>query len=228
MSKFIKNSKFPFTISIIFPVIIWALLCAGFGELLILAQADFETTGTRAVFMVSFPIYMLAVSFLVFIKFGILRIIGIKREAENLKILNENIKNGHLIKGLGKETIKKIFYSLVQQPGDASKLPTMYGILVVFFALLTEWLASGATINLPIIFISGLISLLLLVLFGTFFSGNYIYPVIKECRIALIEKDEKIQEPQSISLRTKFRFFLLVPVLTILTILSFISPINLF
>ena len=229
MRHFLKKFlRVPYTIDMVLSVIGWAILCAGFGYFLILSQADFEATGTRTIFIFTFPLYSIIVAFFVSIEYGILRFFGIKEKRRELRILNDNIKNGHLLPNLSTGTLKEIFYFLIERPRDWLRA-SEYGALIIFLTLLTEWLASGETINLSIILISGLISVFLLVMFSTFFAERSIFSVLEECRALLLKRGEKIREPQSKfnSFRTKFTFFLTVPIIVVLVILSFIAHLDL-
>lgn len=222
-----KRSKISYLVSVIFPTGLWAFLCAAFGAFLILSRANFEATGTKMIFIITFPINIAITVILAFLEYGGLRVIGLKAEKKDIQLLNDNVENGRLIPGLPRETVKEIFYSLAQRPKDAFRIGFKYGALIVFLTLLIEWLASGKTINLPIMFISGVLSYLLVALFGSFFAERSIYPVIKQCREILMEGREKIENPRFRSLIGKFNYFLLIPLLLIISILTFIPSINL-
>jgi len=218
-----KNLKIPYLVSVVFPTGIWAFLCAAFGAFLILGRADFEATGTRTVFIFSFPLCMLFTVLLAFTEYGISRFIGIKERKEYLRLLNDNIVDGRLLPNLPTETVKKIFYAIFKQPGKGIRIGYKYGILIISLTLFIEWFASGwKTTNLPIIFISGVISYSLVALFGSFVAERSVYSIIKECRKILTERKEEFEEPKLITLRKKFNYFLLVPLLVIVAIFSFI------
>jgi len=165
---------------------------------------------------------------LAFIEYGLLRIFGIKIEKDYFRVLNDNIVDGHLIPNLPTETIKKIFYSLAKEPTRSSTVGYKYGILIVFSTLLIEWLASGGqTTNLLVILTSGLISYFLVVIFGSSLAERSIYPMIKQCRTILIKRGEKFEEPKLTNFKKKFNYFLLIPLLLVVSILNFIPSISL-
>ncbi len=222
-------SKFPYAVRIALSASSWAVLCAAFGYFLILSRADFETTGTRTLFIFSFPLYVMIAALFLTIEYGGLRFLGIREKRREIRVLNDNIKDDHLLPNLSTETIKEIFYSLTERPMDGPKQGLKYGGTVIFLSLLTEWLASGMTTNLLIILTSGLISLFLLITFMFFFIHKYTFPVLMECRWILLRRNERIKEPQFrfSSLKTKFNLFLLMPIIVVLVILSFIISVDL-
>ncbi len=221
-----KKLKIPYLVSIVFPTGVWALLCASFGAFLILSRADFEATGTMVVFIVAFPIAMLLVVFIGFVEFGLLRVMGVKKEKEHIKILNDNIIDGKLPSGLPSNTVKKIFFALIKQPKEGISAGNKYGVMIISAALLIEWIASNQFINFPIIIISGLISYLLTVLFGSSVAEESIYSLIKQCRMILAERGEEVEEPPFLGLKAKFNYFLLISGLVVVAIFSFIPSIN--
>ncbi|OGZ22652.1 MAG: hypothetical protein A3E18_00990 [Candidatus Nealsonbacteria bacterium RIFCSPHIGHO2_12_FULL_38_18] len=92
----IKKIKIPYLVSIVFPTGVWALLCAAFGSFLILSRANFEATGTRVIFSATFPSAMILVVLIAFMEYGLLRIIGVKKEKDYIKLLNDNIIDGNI------------------------------------------------------------------------------------------------------------------------------------
>lgn len=230
MPYFKRFSKVPYTIDIILSILGWAGLSAALGYFLILSQADFTTTGTKDIFVFTFPLYVILVAFLTSIEYGSLRFFGIKvkERRRELRVLNDNIKNRHILSNLSTKTLKEIFYALAERPRDWFKAVEAAG-LVVFLTLLTEWLVSGTTTNLFIILASGLISIFLLVMFANFFAERFIFPTLKECRELLAKRGEKIKEPYSKfnNFRTKLNLLLLIPIIIVLVILIFIAPFNL-
>jgi hypothetical protein len=224
MSYLPKFLKVPYTLDVLISILGWAVLCVSFGFFLILSRADFEKTGTRMIFVSTFFIYVAIGALLVGIEYGLPRFFGVKERRKELRVLNDNIENGHLLPGISTETLKEVFSSLSERPGDWIRAAE-FGSLIVLSALLTELLAAGETTNIFIILVSGTIAVLLLVMFAGFFAERFIFPVLKECRGILMERGEKIEEPRSWfnSIRTKFLFFLLVPIVVVMTILSFMA-----
>jgi len=219
-SKFLK---IPYTLDVLISILGWAALCVFFGFFLILNQADFEKTGTRNIFIITFFICVAIGALLISIEYGLLRIFGIKEKRKELRILNDNIKDGHLLPDLPTETLKEIFLSLSRRPSDWIK-GAEFGSLIVLSVLLMELLKGGTT-NIFIILASGIISVLLLVMFAGFFAEKFIFPVLKECREALMGRGIVFKEQRSWlnSIKTKFLFFLLVPIVIVMTILSFMT-----
>ena len=206
-------------------LIIWVFLCATFGFFIILGQAHFEVTETKTIFIITFPFYVIIAGILVFAEYTNFGPLRAQRRKKEIEVLKKSIKGDRIASGISKEALKKVFYFLVERPGNTFRATIKYAGLVIFLTLLTEWLASGETTNLFVILISGLVPLLLLSLFVIFFVQRFIFPTLKQCRALLREKGEKIKEPyfKFSSLKIKFIFFLLIPVLVVLTTLSFVS-----
>jgi hypothetical protein len=221
-----KLLKVPYTLDVLISILGWAVLCVSFGFFLILSRADFDKTGTRDIFIFTFVIYVAIGALLAGIEYGLLRIFGIKERRKDLRILNDNIKDGHLLPGLPAETLKEIFLSLSEKPRDWIKAAEL-GSFVVLSAALTELLAGGTT-NVFIILVSGTIAVSLLMMFAGFFAEKFISPVLKECRKFLMERGTIIKERRSWlnRIKTKFLFFLLVPIVIVMTVLSFMAAFN--
>jgi hypothetical protein len=219
--------KIPYTLDVLISILGWAVLCVSFGFFLILSQADFEKTGTRTVFIFSFIVYVAVGALLAGIEYGLLRLFGIKEKRKELRILNDNIKDGHLIPGLPTATLKEIFFSLSERPKDWI-VAAEFGSLIVLSVLSTELLAGGMT-NFFIILASGTIAVSLLVMFAGFFAEKFIFPVLKECRETLIKRGEIFKERRSWlnSIKIKFLFFLMVPIVIVMTVISFMASFSL-
>lgn len=225
---FKKLPKIPYVVAISFLSVFWCSLCAGFGLLIILYRADFETIGIKILFILSFITYVAIVALLASIEWGILRIFGIKIERKDYRILNDNIKNGCINPNVSNKVLKKISSSLIKSPREAIGSAIKYISLVIVLVLATEWFLSRSETNLLVIFGGGLISLFLSTLFIGFFSEYSIFPTLKKCRELLMKKGEKTRETEVfISLKTKFVFFLLFPIVVVFIILYFFSLLGL-
>ena len=229
MISFKKSSKIPFTLSIALHALSWTLLCAFFCVFFIITQANFEATGTKRVFIISFLLYIGIAALSSAVEYGALRMLGIKKERRILRVLNDNIINKHLLPDLPLKTLKEVFNFLSRAPMDPLKAGLKYIVLVISLSILTEWVASGETTNIPVIFIGGLISLFLYVLFVGFFTENSIFFTLKECRELLLKRGEEIKERglKFNELKVKLNLFLSIPVLVILIVLNFIVTLNL-
>jgi len=227
--KLKESPKVPYTVAIAISTFGWSILCAAFGYFLILSYVNFEATGTRTIFIFSFPIYVIISGLLFTIRYGGLRFFGIKEKRRELRVLNDNVKAGNISSNLTTKTLKEIFNSIIGRPRDVFPVGAEHGGMVIFLALLTEWLASGQTTNLFFILVSGLITLFLVIAFNVFFAQRFIFSALKQCRELLLKRGEKIKEPRFgfNSLRVKFNLFLLIPIVVVLTILSFVFTFNL-
>lgn len=224
-----KFPKLPYTVAVVLSLINWGFLCGAFGYFFILSRADFESTGTGQLFIFSFPLFVMIIGMAVVMEYGGFRFFGIKEKRKELRVLNDNISGGHISSNLSTKTLKEVCHSLVMRPMDGFTIGVRVAGIIIFLALLTEWLASGKTTNLPVILASGLISLVLLMVFANFFAQRFIFSTLQECRILLAQRGEKIKEPQLRfnTLKAKFNFFLLVPIIVVLTVLSIINVVNL-
>ena len=223
-----KISKLPYAITVSIPSVFWSILCAGFGLLIILSKANFQTTGTRDLFILSIIVYVMIAALLASVESGILRLFGIKKERKDLKILNDNIKNGHIRPDVSNEVLKKIYNFLIISPKEAAISSAKYVSLVITLTAVTEWWAGESGANILIIVEGGLISLFLSTLFVNSFSGYSIFSVLKECRRLLRERNEEVIESKySWGLKTMFISFLSFPILIVFIILEFFSSLTL-
>lgn len=217
-----KLPSLPYTMAVLCSCAPWGLLCAALGYFLILSRADFEATGTRTIFVFTFPLYVLMIGLIkTLIEYGALRTIGIKEKRRELRVLNDNIKEGHIIPNLPIKTLQEIFYSLIDRPMDAIRVGFKVSGFIVFLSFITEYLASnGMTTNLFVIFISGVVMEILLVIFLIFFAQQFVSPALKECRAFLAEKGERVKEPQFMfsNFKTKLDFSFAIPIFTVLII----------
>ena len=221
-----KFPNLPYTVRIVLFMALWALLCAALGFFLILSQADFEATGTKMVFVFSFPLILFFIGELpAIIEYGGL---GMKGN-QKFQVLNENIRDGRISPDISTKTLKKVFYSLVSHPGDSFRISFRNGCLVMFIVLVVEYLASnGMADNLFIIFASAIAALFLLSVFSIFFVQDFISSALKECRTLLSERGVGVKEPRFIlsDLKTKLALSFTIPIFTVL-IISFVFQLNL-
>ena len=224
-----KFPKLPYTALVALSPISWGLLCTVFGYILILSRANFEATNTRMIFAIGTPIYMIIAAILSVVKYGGFSFFKTKERRKKLEVLNKNIKQGHINPKVSTKTLKEMFSSLAELPVDGFATSIRYGSIVMLLAFAVEWFIGGKTINLLVILIGGAISMFLLALFITFFAQRFIFSTLKECRALLKKRREEIKEPQFRfnNLRTKFKFFLLIPILVVLVILGLVSTIDL-
>ena len=231
MNYFLKRfPNIPYSVVMVLYCAVWALFCAGFAYFLILSQADFEATGTRTVFVFSFLFYLVIAELLTLVEHGALTAIGIKTSARKFKVLNKNIKGGHISSNVSTKVLKEIFYSLSRRPIDGAKIGFTHSGLVILFSIITECLVSqGMVINLSVIFFSGAIVILMLTVFIFFFIQYFVSFALKECRELLKQRGEEVKEPQYRfnQLGAKLNFSLSIPIFTVLiTSLAFRIDLN--
>ncbi|MFH1657422.1 MAG: hypothetical protein ABH919_03065 [bacterium] len=216
-----KFPQVPFTVIMVIYCGAWAFLCAIFAYFLILSQADFEATGTREIFIFTFLFYLFIAEIGTLVQHGILRSVGIKEWARKFRVLNENIKGGHLSPDISTKALKEVFYSLSRRPIDGAVIGSANSGMVILASIITEYFASGGMVtNLFTIFISGVIVILMLVVFIIFFIQYFISFSLKECRLLLMQRGIKIKEPQFRfnKLGTKLDLSLTIPIFTVLII----------
>jgi len=223
--KKIFGKPIPYTLAAFSSIVTWAILSASFGYCLILSQARFDLTGTKLIFVIGVPFYLIFAASLSSIEYGILRIFGLKEKRQDLRILNDYIVDRKIKSNISDENLQFVFYSLIKRRDDwlhAAK----YALIVVFLASLAEWYFSGVFVNISAIFIGGLICIFLMAVFSSFFTERFIFPVLTQCRKLIFERKIKIKEPASkfYNLKAKFSFFLLLPILVVLVVLIFVAP----
>jgi uncharacterized membrane protein YjjP (DUF1212 family) len=211
------------------PWVLWAFFSGIFGYSLFFIRANFEATGTEKILLYAFSLVLLIWAILASLQFGVLRIFGIKLklEGKELNFLNDNIINGHIRPDVSNQELLQLYNFLNQLDKMALKRYAKYIIVGVVSLAFVEWLASGQLKNLPIIFISGLIASSIGFICGVFILEESISPIRKECKLLLVSRGKHPKESYFISLKSKLRFFTILMVVglgTILLIIPQISP----
>lgn len=222
--------KIPYTLTVVTIGNLWGIFAATFGGLLILERADFEATGTKGVFILSLSLAVVIAIFLKSSEHGLFRFLGIKRERKEIKVLNDNIFKGQIISNLSTETLLEIHHSINKVNRWMTKRHIQYGLMVVIFVVLMEWLTSGNLTNFPIISIAGLTALSIMWIGLVILYESLLAPIRKQCKFLLIKRGlsfKKIEETHFLSLKIKSNFFILLVFLTIVTILIIIYPLKL-
>jgi len=151
----VKRKRVPYCAALVIPPDIWSILAGIFGLILIFVRADFEITGTGTITFLS----LLCISALaVPLECGFLQLFGIKWERKRIKILNDNILNGHLRSNLSTPTLLEIYSSLEYLNKWLVKKHIQYISIVVIGSSLVEGLFSGQLINVSVILIAGFIA----------------------------------------------------------------------
>jgi len=105
--------RLPYTLAVVVPNTIWAIFAAIFGFFLVLARADFETTGTGRIFLYSLSSLVGIAALLILLEFGFLRFFGIKRwEGKEIRLINDKILNGRVQPDLSNQTLLEVYTAL--------------------------------------------------------------------------------------------------------------------
>jgi len=220
--------KIPYVLAVVIPNIFWAFFAAAFGFSLIFLQADFEITGTGEIFIRALLLSVITVASLVFLEAGFLRFFGIKGvEGKEIRIVNDNILNGHVRSDISKKTLLEVYKSLEKTHRKLFHRNIEYTSIVVATCTLVEFFASGQLTNIPVILTGGLIGVAVsfictIPLYELLFSS-----VRRECKILLAKGHVQFKEPHFLSLRVKSRFFIVLTFLAFGIVLLFVSSIDL-
>ena len=224
--------KTPFTLAVAIPNTLWAITSAVFGLFLILVKADFAATGTRGIFIYAISISIVVASLLVFLEFGFLRLIGVRKwERKEIRTVNDNIINGEIRKGISGEKLLKVYDSLGKTHGWLLQRNIQYTSAVVIICAIIELVASGQLKNVPVILIGGMIAIYI-----SFICTIPLYELLlsstrRKCKMLLAEKDRHFEDPSFLSLKIKSKFFIILTglalgiILLIVPSLSLIHPI---
>lgn len=217
-----KKIEIPFFIRVATPIIGWAVLCAFLGYILIYLRADFESTGTQKIFVVSFPIYVFLIAIYVGLRYGgYLGKTKTRNGSLDTSILFRKIENGRLKSdNITEKEAEEVLNVLAYLMQEALRAVWKHGGFIVFLAVISEYISSGfKTTNLLVITLAGIISLFLLGFFSYFFAQTSISPIIKECRRYLKRRDFFYLT----SLKNKFNLLFLVPLLVV-SVMLFCVP----
>ncbi len=214
--------KVPYTLNLLFPIIGWAVLCSAFAYILIIAIADFNEPMAKQAFLIFSPIYVV-----VFCVLSAFRYSGSGLLAgQEVRTINKNVTFKGIVSGLPTEEIRNTFNALVFLSRGTLINVLASGMSVIVLILLTEWINLASNMDLLIIICGGAIALFFSSAFATFFCQQAMFPVIKECRRLLIEREEKTNISQLSGIGTKFYFLFFLPFFTVLMVLIAVFPFN--
>ncbi|MCK4454306.1 PAS domain-containing protein [Candidatus Parcubacteria bacterium] len=218
----------PYSLAVVVPTIFWGIVAAGFGGsiIIIVGQANFEITGTTGIFILSLIFFVSFASILIFFLYGLSRLFGKKWEKKELKILNDNIINGHISSYLSKETLLNIHHSLSKINIVMLNTAWRSTLGVIFFIALTEWFFSKQLINIPIILTGGFIALFITCICVSPLYEILTAPARKECKMALADRGIPFEESHFISLKIKSKFFIVLIGLILVVLLTFVFPLT--
>jgi len=219
----------PYTLSIAIPNIIWSMMVAMFGFILIVVRADFEATGTWDFFITSFSMAVLLAAFLIILEFGLLDILGLQKYGrKETRTLNENIKKGHVRSDISKKDISQLNDSLNKVHKKLLFKNLQYTSMVVIIVALVEWFMGGTAKNIPIILAGGSISVALSFICAAPFYEILFFPVRRECKIILARQRVSFEEQTFSSLKSKSRLFIALTAIAlgiVLVLLPYLAPI---
>jgi hypothetical protein len=207
--------KVPYTLKLLFPIIGWSILCGAFAYVLILAIARFDYPVARRAFEITSPVF-----FLLFCLLAMLRYSGLGFWAgEDSRLINKNIAEKGIVSGLTVAEIKETFEALRFICRGTLINVLASGLSVMVLVVLTEWINMASAFDLIITAVGGLIALFFSSAFATFFCQQAMFPAVKDCRRALFERGEKVEEKDLSGIGFKFYFLFLLPFFTVSIVL---------
>jgi hypothetical protein len=212
--------KVPYTLSVLFPIIGWSVLCSGFAYILIITIAKFSDPMASRAFMVMTPIYVL-----LFCLLAILRYSGSSFMAgEDIRLLNKNVSEKGIASGLSTEEVRDTFNALAFTCKGSSINVLASGLSVIALTLLTQWFNLASNLEMLIVVCGGAIAVFFSCAFAAFFCQQAMAPAIKECRRILMERDDKVEKVELSGIGTKFSFLFYLPFVTVLIVLIAVYP----
>lgn len=214
--------KIPYTLTLLLPIAGWGFLCAAFAYILVLIMAVFKEVGAKGAFSAVVPIYVFLILILAVIKYSGIGSLG----TQDVKIINRNITKKGLNYNLPTEEVEKTFYALTSLCRDTSFSSLAAGMAVLSLVFVTVSLNGISDSDVFIISVVGFVTCFFMAAFATFFCEQSIFPMLKECRRVLMERNEKFEEIKFSSIDSKFYFFLLLPFATIFILLACVFPVD--
>lgn len=214
--------KVPYTLNLLFPSIGWSILCSAFSYILVITIANFKEPSAQNAFIVMTPIYVALFCFL-----AALRYAGVSFwSGENIKVINKNVSTAGVNQGLSTEEVKDTFNALVFVCKGSLINVLASGSSIMVLTILTEWFNLATNIELFVIICGGAVALFFSSAFASFFCQQAIFPIIKECRRILMERNEKVVNMDLSGIGVKFLFLFFLPFFTVLIVLIAVYPFN--
>jgi len=208
--------RVPYTLAVVVPNTIWAIFAAIFGFFLVLARADFETTGTEKVFLYTLSSLVGIAALLILLEFGFLRFFGIKRwEGKEVRLINDKILNGRVQPDLSNQTLLEVYTALDKIHDLFLRRNIEYTNGVVIASALIEGLVSGQLKNVPSILIGGFIAVTVSFICTVPLYELLFSPIRRECKMLLNERKIPFKEKTFLSLRIKSVFFIILTFLAL-------------
>ncbi|MBZ9578671.1 hypothetical protein KJA14_02365 [Patescibacteria group bacterium] len=211
-------------IALVIPGLIWAVLAAAFGGILILSKANFTATGTEKIFTSTLFFSVIVAVCIGLGEFGLFRLFGKKWENKNLKALNNNIIRGQIRSDVPDQTLLAIYDSFDKTTTFLTNINLGLVTGVIIIVALAEYLVSHQFTNALVILIGGSIAAFVTVIFNAVFCTEVMSSLRKECKNLLSTRNVSFKEYPLTDLKTKFRLFISLIVLILLVIFFLIYP----
>jgi len=217
----------PYCFAIGFLSKIWGILAACFGLFFVLVQIRFESPEKLKLFTYSFIILAVIVSLFCFLRYGLFRkFLGKKYEKKEFRVLNDNILNGQFRPKVSTPVLLEALISL-------KKINLWIGILFIQVSIaeiagvvLIDWIISKGFKNTFVILVGGCIALIIGFICILILSELLSFPVRKQCKMLLAAKNKYFEEPSFLTLRAKSKFFIILMALSLIIVLSLVSPLS--
>lgn len=216
--------KLPFTLAILAPNMLWAVLIFTLSSSFARLLANFQDTPTGRVLYVFLQLLNLAVISIYFLEFGFLRIFKIKKwERKESEIVNDNIINGRLKPDLSPEAVSDVYKSLNKLPHIFFVRSVQYLTAIIFLNILADLVNEGSVRNSIVIFGIGATTAFMTLVFGLSIREQVFFPVQRQCKIFLDSKGIRFEEVASSNLKIKANFFIIFMAVGLLAAVFFAS-----
>ncbi|MDD5569141.1 MAG: hypothetical protein PHG23_01885 [Candidatus Pacebacteria bacterium] len=215
------RKQFPYTLKILIPVIGWVALCSSFAYVLTLSIANLNGLG-REIYLIGIPAVLVFLGL-----FATTRYSNFPFSAEQAKAINRGVYRNAPRENMSAEEIKNFFYYLVYfSRGLFSSIIWGGLVLTVLISGLEFWQKTSPA-DILIVVSGGVIATVLSAIFASFYSEQAAFPLVKACRMSLLEKQEHVPDINFDSVTSKFYFLFLFPVITATIVLISVFPFNL-
>ncbi|MFA5013479.1 MAG: hypothetical protein WC520_02835 [Candidatus Paceibacterota bacterium] len=211
--------RIPYTLKLLFPTMGFAGICVFFGCVLILSIGKFEPAGSRLLFIIGIPAVLLADYIFTIFRFG-----NFWFSSEESKAINNALYQSDFPKKLKPEEAKNIFYSLVSFSRNIFSSTIWEGlILTILIVVIGTW--RGIRIEDTLIIIGGAsVATVLSAVFASFYSEQKTFFLVKALRKKLMESNETVPNINFDSIKSKFYFLFLFPIITAIIVLLCVFP----
>lgn len=221
------SKRVPYGVAISVFFLFWGVAMAlFFGAIIVISEANFKSTGTGVLFWSDLLISLLLVIIWISLRYGFSRIFGSKfLEKKEVAVVNDNIINGHIRSDISNQDLLKTLSYLRQISIWGFNITWRSVVFVISWVILGEYIGSGGQFeNFPAILIGGITSGIACIIFSPLHCEVITSLARKESKKLLTLRKIQFEESPLLSIKTKFKFFIVLIILILWTIWVVVYP----